>query len=46
MSSRLIGQRRHVAEGVSEGDDRTTVSVLERMVGNLQAFLGRASNAA
>ena len=36
-------QRRYIAEGVSEADYRTTVSVLERMAGNLEAFLRRGS---
>ncbi|HZJ53714.1 MAG TPA: hypothetical protein VFD38_06205 [Myxococcaceae bacterium] len=41
LEATVAEQRRRIAEGVSEGDYRTTVSVLERMAGNLQAFLGR-----
>ncbi len=41
LEATVAEQRRHIAEGVSEGDYRTTMSVLERMAGNLEAFLGR-----
>ncbi|HUM11322.1 MAG TPA: hypothetical protein VLT82_10275 [Myxococcaceae bacterium] len=39
LQATVAEQRRHIAEGVSEADYRTTVSVLERMAGNLEAFL-------
>jgi DNA-binding MarR family transcriptional regulator len=39
LQATVAEQRRRIAEGVSEGDYRTTVSVLERMAGNLEAFL-------
>ena len=42
LQATVAEQRRQIAEGVSEGDYRTTVSVLERMAGNLEAFLGRS----
>ena len=42
LETTVAEQRRHIARGVSEADYRTTVAVLERMAGNLQAFLGRA----
>jgi hypothetical protein len=39
LQATVAEQRRHIAEGVSEADYRTTVSVLERMAGNLETFL-------
>jgi len=36
----VAAHRRHIAEGVSDAEYRTTVAVLERMAGNLEAFLG------
>ena len=39
LQATVAEQRRHIAQGVSEADYRTTVAVLERMAGNLQAFL-------
>jgi len=39
LQATVAAQRRHIAEGVGEADYRTTVSVLERMAGNLGAFL-------
>lgn len=35
----VAAHRRHIAAGVTEPEYRTTVTVLERMAGNLEAFL-------
>jgi DNA-binding MarR family transcriptional regulator len=40
LEATVAEQRRHIAQGVSEEDYRTAVSVLERMASNLQTFLG------
>ena len=39
LQATVAEQRRRIAQGVSETDYRTTVAVLERMAGNLEAFL-------
>ncbi len=39
LETTVAEQRRHIAQGVSEEDYRTTVSVLERMASNLDSFL-------
>ena len=39
LHSTVAAHRRHIAEGVTEPEYRTTVAVLERMAGNLEAFL-------
>lgn len=45
LHATVADHRRHIAEGVTEAEYRTTVAVLERMAGNLGAFLqaGRGS---
>lgn len=39
LHTTVAAHRRHIAEGVTEPEYRTTVTVLERMAGNLEAFL-------
>ena len=39
LHATVAAHRRHIAEGVTEPEYRTTVTVLERMAGNLEAFL-------
>jgi hypothetical protein len=39
LHSTVAAHRRHIAEGVTEAEYRTTVAVLERMAANLEAFL-------
>ncbi|HZX41062.1 MAG TPA: hypothetical protein VFE93_04430 [Myxococcaceae bacterium] len=39
LEATVAEQRRHIAQGVSEEDYRTAVSVLEQMASNLQTFL-------
>ncbi len=39
LHSTVAAHRRHIAEGVTEAEYRTTAAVLERMAANLEAFL-------
>jgi hypothetical protein len=39
LHTTVAAHRRHIAEGVTEPEYRTTVTVLERMAGNLETFL-------